>query len=62
MSDRIIKVVYKNVYGKNLIYPACKLSNEFCRLQGRKTLIDTDIQILKLLGFKFEHVEICFEG
>lgn len=61
-SERIIHVEKKNVYGNELIYPACKTSKEFCRLQGRKTLIDTDIKILILLGYKIEHVQITFGG
>ena len=46
-----ITVTIKNVYGNELIYPACEASRDFARLAGKKTLSRGDLEIIKRLGF-----------
>ena len=41
-QDRTIYVTIKNVYGNDLIYPACDDSNVFAELIGQKTLTTSD--------------------
>ena len=49
-----IKVIIKNVYGNELIYPACETSQMFARLTGTKTLSRYAISIIKTLGYSVE--------
>lgn len=51
-----IYVTIKNVYGSELIYPACDMSAQFTRLSKTKTLTADNIKAIKLLGFKVEVV------
>lgn len=46
-----ITVRIKNVYGTDLIYPACNTSQAIARISGRKTLKRYDIEILKGIGW-----------
>lgn len=48
----IVKI--KNVYGVDLVYPACDDSMVFCNLLGRKTLTESDMRHIKTLGYSFE--------
>lgn len=48
-----ISVSIRNVYGNELIYPACDKSRAFAKLKGQKTLTPADIRIIQdELGFK----------
>jgi len=49
-----IKVIIKNVYGNELIYPACETSHRFARLTGTKTLSRYAISVIKTLGYSVE--------
>ena len=54
-----IKCFKKSVYGNVLVYFAKENEKErdaFLRLTGRKTITESDIAALKVLGFKFEEV------
>lgn len=51
-----IKIRIKNVYGNDLIYPACDISNQFVKLTERKTFKQSDLEIIKNLGYKIEQV------
>ena len=46
-----ITVQIKNVYGNELIYPACEHSRLLARLAGKKTLSRQDIDLIKQLGY-----------
>ena len=52
----IIKVTIKNTYGNELIYPACDNAKLLTSLLNSKTFTQRHIDILKLLGYQFEHV------
>lgn len=49
-----IVVEIKNVYGNELIYPACEKAIEFTRLTGTKTLSPYHIERIKALGYTVE--------
>lgn len=50
-DTRVIFVRTKNVYGNELIYPACDDSNAFAQLIGKKTFTVSDLRIIKSLGY-----------
>jgi hypothetical protein len=56
---KTLKVEIKNVYGKDLIYPACEDSEIFTQLIGQATLGSVDghhqeIELIKKLGYEIE--------
>jgi hypothetical protein len=51
MSDRMIIIKKKTVYGNVLYYPVCKDAEIFCKLTNKKTLDMRDISLIKSLGF-----------
>jgi len=48
-----LKVIIKNNYGTDAIYPACEVGEAFCRIAGTKTLTDQTRLIMKQLGYSF---------
>jgi hypothetical protein len=52
--DKNLQVVVKNVYGNDLIYPACNTTKIITELTGTKTLVPYQINILKKNGYNFE--------
>ena len=52
--DKNLQVVVKNVYGNDLIYPACNTTKMITELTGTKTLVPYQINILKKNGYNFE--------
>jgi hypothetical protein len=40
----------KNVYGNELLYPACANAKIFAALTGKKTLSTSDISLIEKLG------------
>lgn len=50
--DNSIRVVIKNVYGVDNIYPLCDKAQLFCGLLKQKTLTSTDIGFIKAIGFR----------
>jgi hypothetical protein len=42
----------KNVYGNDLIYPMCETSQKLANLINKKTFSNTDINIIKSLGYQ----------
>ena len=52
--DKNLQVVVKNVYGNDLIYPACNTTKMITELTGTKTLVPYQINILKKIGYNFE--------
>lgn len=57
---REIKIKIKNVYGNDLMYPDCELSEFASSLVRKKTFDQSDIKNLKNMGFtvKLNGVEI----
>ena len=51
-----LQVMVKNVYGNDLIYPACDTSKMITELTGTKTLVPHQIKILKKNGYRSESV------
>lgn len=49
-----VTVSIKNVYGKELIYPACPITEIFAELTKTKTLSDNDLANIIKLGYKIE--------
>jgi len=47
-------VTIKNVYGNELVYPACDKSELLCALANTKTFTEYNIAICKQLGYTFE--------
>jgi hypothetical protein len=52
----VIKVIIKNVYGNDVIYPACEIAFKFCELLAQKTLTRQNIEIIKSMGYTVEVV------
>lgn len=48
-----VKVQIKNVYGNELIYPACEQSEIFAKIAGSQTLTQQTIDYMKQLGIQF---------
>lgn len=48
-----LKVIIKNNYGTDAIYPACQVGEAFARIAGTKTLTDQTRLIMKELGYSF---------
>lgn len=46
-----IQVRVKNVYGNELVYPACETSKLLCDLAGDKTITARSMILIKKLGY-----------
>lgn len=46
-----IYVTVRNVYGNDLVYPACEKSRLLAELAGRKTLTPSDLRTIRELGY-----------
>lgn len=55
-SKPAIKVMLRNVYGEEKIYPACGKAEVFVEMLGQKTLTYKQIDSIKALGFDVEIV------
>ena len=53
-QDRTIYVTIKNVYGNELVYPACDDSNSFAQLTNTKTFNANQLRTIKALGYNIE--------
>lgn len=51
-----IKVVVKNVYGNETIYPECETAQLFAQLTGNKTLTRNACVLISKLGYEIEVV------
>lgn len=49
-----IYVKTKNVYGRELVYPSCHLSEKFARLLGVKSFSDNQLRDIIELGYLIE--------
>lgn len=52
----ILKIKIKSVYGNELIYPANETADLFCKLLGKKTFNQRDLEAIKALGYTIEQV------
>ncbi len=55
-SKPTIKVMLRNVYGEEKIYPACGKAEVFVEMLEQKTLTDYQVEMIKKLGFQVEIV------
>lgn len=53
MTTKQLQVSIKNVYGNELIYPACEQSELFCKLANTKTFTHHAMQLIEQLGYTF---------
>lgn len=51
-----LKIKTKNVFGRDLFYPVCQLSQKLAEFQGSKSFTEFDLKQLKNMGFKLEFV------
>ena len=51
-----IEVTSKNVYGKELIYPACHIAGAFTMIAKTKTLSIDDLKTIKAMGYEIKIV------
>lgn len=51
-----LQIRKKNVYGNDLTYPANNTAEELVKLTGKKTFTDSDLAILKSVGYEIEQV------
>lgn len=51
-----VKVTIRNVYGKQLIYPVNDDAQKFTKLLGKKTIDQSELEVIKSLGFEIELV------
>ena len=56
-----IKLMIKNVFGNELVYPVCYQAKALAKLKGTKTFNDVDLTIIKDLGYKFKWVALTKE-
>lgn len=46
-----LRIEVKNIYGREMIYPACEKSKLFALLAGNRTLTTDVLAIIKQLGY-----------
>jgi|TARA_Y100001949_G_scaffold150690_1_gene136016 hypothetical protein len=52
MSDLpLVEITYRNVYGRDLIYPVNVTAKRFATLAGTTTLSPGDLKVIEALGF-----------
>lgn len=51
--NNTLTVSIRNVYGNELVYPACETSHLFAKLLGTKTFTAHHVAGLKALGYVF---------
>lgn len=51
-----IKVTLRNVYGNDVVYPACPDARRFADIAGSKTLTDRTLRLVQDLGYSIEVV------
>ena len=50
MMNKEIILEVKNVYGNDLIYPSCPITNALIKLKDTKTFMKADLNVFKSLG------------
>ena len=54
--DKNLKVLVRNNYGNDCVYPYCEFTSMITEITGTKTLTDSTIARLKSYGYSFEVV------
>ena len=54
MSNKLITVEIKSVFGNEKIYPVSIEAFTFAKLIGQKTFTDRDIAVIKELGYEVQ--------
>ena len=52
--NKHITIKIKSVYGNTTYYPACESSALFAKLVGQKTLTQSNLSIIKGLGYEIK--------
>jgi hypothetical protein len=52
-----VQITIKSVYGRETIYPVCKLAQGFARIAGTKTLTEDTVRTIVGMGFQIEYVD-----
>jgi len=50
-------ITIKNVYGKEMVYPACPVTEIIASIAKTKTLSDNDLSAIRKLGYEIKVVE-----
>jgi len=50
-------VMVRNVYGREMIYPACPVTEIIASIAKTKTLSDNDLSAIRKLGYEVKVVE-----
>jgi hypothetical protein len=61
MAARVVEVEARNVYGNRMIYPANETARIFAELAGKKTLAQSDLILIRNLGFEIRQVAEALE-
>ena len=56
-----IKVVVKNVYGTDKVYPFCMKARNFAEIAGTKTLTSDTLRLVRLLGYQVKQQQLWKE-
>ena len=56
-ATRVMLVRIKNVYGNELIYPACGTAQTFANLIGAKTFNKTQLRMIQSLGYTIQQAQ-----
>jgi hypothetical protein len=51
-----LKLEQLSVYGRELIYPRCKISEVLARLAGTKTLSQHQVTLLESIGYRIDWI------
>lgn len=51
----ILKLRTKNVYGNDMVYPACDNADKFASLIGKKTFSKNELAIIASLGYTLQY-------
>ena len=61
IMENEIRVVVKNVYGTDKVYPYCMKARNFAEIAGTKTLTRDTLRLVRLLGYQVKQQQICKE-
>ena len=61
IMENEIRVVVKNVYGTDKVYPFCMKARNFAEIAGTKTLTRDTLRLVRLLGYQVKPQQICKE-
>tara|TARA_R100000656_G_scaffold86446_1_gene62854 strand:- start:216 stop:437 length:222 start_codon:yes stop_codon:yes gene_type:complete len=56
-----IRVVVKNVYGTDKVYPFCMKARNFAEIAGTKTLTSDTLRLVRLLGYQVKQQQLWKE-